>query len=53
MAKPVTKFTAGQILPAIWKNEIQTRNGGPATILKATVQDGAVYPELAETFNAA
>ena len=36
--KPVAKFTAGQTSAAIWGNEIQARNGGTATILKATVQ---------------
>ena len=36
--KPVAKFTAGQTSAAIWENEIQARNGGIATILKATVQ---------------
>jgi hypothetical protein len=36
--KPVARFTAGQSSAAIWENEIQARNGGTATILKATVQ---------------
>lgn len=37
--KPVAKFTAGgQISAAIWENEIQTRNGGTATIQKVSVQ---------------
>jgi len=37
--KPVAKFQAGgAISAAIWENEIQTKTGGTATILKATVQ---------------
>jgi hypothetical protein len=36
--KPVAKFRAGQVSAAIWENEIQARNGGTATMLKATVQ---------------
>ena len=36
--RPVAKFTAGQTSAAIWENEIQTKNSGTATILKATVQ---------------
>ncbi len=36
--KPVAKFQAGQISSALWSNEIPTKNGGTATILKATVQ---------------
>jgi len=38
MVQPLTKFKAGQISAAIWENEIQARNGGTATILKASVQ---------------
>lgn len=36
--KPVEKYQAGQISSALWSNEIPTKNGGTATILKATVQ---------------
>ena len=38
MAKPVAKFKAGQISAALWENEITAKNGGKATMLKATVQ---------------
>jgi len=36
--KPVAKFKAGQVSSAIWANSIPVKNGGTATILKATVQ---------------
>jgi len=36
--KPVAKFKAGQVSAAIWANSIPVKNGGTATILKATVQ---------------
>lgn len=36
--KPVAKFRAGQILAAIWENEIITKYGKQVTMLKATVQ---------------
>lgn len=38
MPKPVAKFKAGQVSAAIWKNEIQVKNGKQVTVLKATVQ---------------
>jgi hypothetical protein len=36
--KPVAKFRAGQILAAIWENEITTKYKKQVTMLKATVQ---------------
>ena len=36
--KPVAKFTAGQTSSAVWENEIATKDGGTAKVLKATVQ---------------
>jgi hypothetical protein len=36
--KPVAKFRAGQVSAALWENEITVKNGGKATMLKATVQ---------------
>lgn len=36
--KPVAKFKAGQVSAALWENEITAKNGGKATVLKATVQ---------------
>jgi len=36
--KPVEKFQAGQVSSALWSNEVPTKNGGTATMLKATVQ---------------
>jgi len=36
--KPVAKFKAGQVSSAIWANSIPVKNGGTATILKASVQ---------------
>jgi len=36
--KPVAKFNAGQVSSAIWANSIPVKNGGTATILKASVQ---------------
>ena len=38
MAKPVAKFKAGQVSAALWENEITTKNGHKATMLKASVQ---------------
>ncbi|MFC1636406.1 hypothetical protein ACFL5Z_16375 [Planctomycetota bacterium] len=38
MAKPVAKFKAGQVSSALWENEITTKNGNKATMLKASVQ---------------
>jgi len=38
MAKPAAKFRAGQISSALWENEITTKNGHKATMLKASVQ---------------
>jgi len=38
MAKPAAKFRAGQISSALWENEIRTKNGHKATVLKASVQ---------------
>jgi hypothetical protein len=35
---PVAKFKAGQVSAALWENQISTKNGGKATVLKATVQ---------------
>lgn len=35
---PVVKIRAGTVSAALWKNEITAKNGGKATILKATVQ---------------
>ncbi len=35
---PVAKFRAGQISAALWENEINAKNGGKVTVLKATVQ---------------
>jgi len=35
---PVAKFKAGQVNAALWENEINAKNGGKATVLKATVQ---------------
>ena len=32
------KFVAGQVSAALWENEIKTRNGQKATILKASIQ---------------
>ena len=37
---PVAKFRAGQISAALWENEITTKNGHKATMLKASVQRG-------------
>jgi len=34
---PVTKFKAGQVSSAVWKNQIQV-SGKTVTVLKATVQ---------------
>jgi hypothetical protein len=36
--KPTAKFKAGQVSAALWENEITTKNGHKATILKATVE---------------
>ena len=36
--KPVAKFKAGQVSAALWENEITTKNGHKATVLKATVE---------------
>jgi len=36
--KPVEKYQAGQVSSALWSNEVPTKNGSTATILKATVQ---------------
>ena len=36
--KPTTKFKAGRVSTALWENEITTKTGGKATVLKATVQ---------------
>ena len=36
--KPVAKFRAGQVSAALWENEVPVKNGGTATMLKATVQ---------------
>lgn len=36
--KPVAKFKAGQVSAALWENEITAKNGGKATMLKASVQ---------------
>ena len=35
---PAAKFKAGQVSAALWENEITTRNGHKATILKASIQ---------------
>jgi len=35
---PMVKIRAGTVSAALWKNEITAKNGGKATILKATVQ---------------
>jgi hypothetical protein len=36
--RPVAKFKAGQISAALWENEVSAKNGGTATMLKATLQ---------------
>jgi len=36
--KRVAKFKAGQVSAALWENEITTKNGHKATMLKATVE---------------
>jgi hypothetical protein len=35
---PVAKIKAGQVNAALWENQISTKHGGKATVLKATVQ---------------
>jgi hypothetical protein len=38
MARPVAKFTAGQVSAAIWENEVTTKAGKKVTMLKASVE---------------
>jgi hypothetical protein len=38
MAKPVAIFKAGQVSAPLWENEITTKNGHKATMLKASIQ---------------
>ena len=35
---PVVKIRAGTVSAALWENEINAKNGGKVTVLKATVQ---------------
>jgi hypothetical protein len=38
MARPVAKFSAGQVSAAIWENEVTTKAGKKVTMLKASVE---------------